>query len=74
MDLKKIISQDESEAIEFKKSLSESKEIIKTISAFANTSGSFKEISDTWKSWVIRIKRTAKESFRIYKPDEQNYK
>jgi len=47
MDLKKIISQDESEAIEFKKSL---------------------------KSWVIRIKRTAKESFRIYKPDEQNYK
>ena len=46
MDLKKIISQDESEAIEFKKSLSESKEIIKTICAFANTSGSFKEISD----------------------------
>jgi len=39
MDLKKIISQDESETVEFKKSLSESKEIIKTISAFANTKG-----------------------------------
>ncbi len=39
MDLKKIISQDESEAIEFKKSLSESKEIIKTTCAFANTKG-----------------------------------
>jgi ATP-dependent DNA helicase RecG len=39
MDLKKIISQDESETVEFKKSLSEGKEIIKTISAFANTKG-----------------------------------
>ena len=39
MDLKKIISQDESETVESKKSLSESKEIIKTISAFANTKG-----------------------------------
>ncbi|MBA7588514.1 hypothetical protein ES708_30573 [subsurface metagenome] len=39
MDLKKIISQGESETVEFKKSLSESKEIIKTISAFANTKG-----------------------------------
>ena len=39
MGLKKIISQDESETVEFKKSLSESKEIIKTISAFANTKG-----------------------------------
>ena len=39
MNLKKIISQGESETIEFKKSLSESKEIIKTISAFANTKG-----------------------------------
>ena len=39
MDLKKIISQDESETVEFKKSLNESKEIIKTISAFANTKG-----------------------------------
>ena len=37
MDLKKLISQDESEIVEFKKSLSESKEIIKTIFAFANT-------------------------------------
>ena len=39
MNLKKIISQGESEIVEFKKSLSESKEIIKTISAFANTKG-----------------------------------
>ena len=39
MNLKKIISQGESETVEFKKSLSESKEIIKTISAFANTKG-----------------------------------
>lgn len=39
MDLKKIVSQGESETIEFKKSLSESKEMIKTISAFANTKG-----------------------------------
>ena len=39
MNLKKIISQGESENVEFKKSPSESKEIIKTISAFANTKG-----------------------------------
>jgi len=39
MDLKKTISQGESETVEFKKSPSESKEIIKTISAFANTKG-----------------------------------
>jgi ATP-dependent DNA helicase RecG len=39
MDLKKIISQCESETLEFKKSIGESKEIIKTISAFANTKG-----------------------------------
>jgi len=39
MSLKKIISQGESETVEFKKSLSESKEIIKTISVFANTKG-----------------------------------
>jgi len=39
MNLKKIISQGESETVEFKKSLSESKETIKTISAFANTKG-----------------------------------
>ena len=35
MDLKKIISKGESETVEFKKSPGESKEIIKTISAFA---------------------------------------
>ena len=39
MNLKKIISQGESETVEFKKSPSESKEIIKTTSAFANTKG-----------------------------------
>ena len=39
MDLKKIVLQGESETLEFKKSLSESKEITKTISAFANTKG-----------------------------------
>jgi predicted HTH transcriptional regulator len=39
MNLKKTISQGESETVEFKKSPSESKEIIKTISAFANTKG-----------------------------------
>ena len=39
MNLKKVISQGESETVEFKKSLSEGKEIIKTISAFANTKG-----------------------------------
>ena len=37
MNLKKIISQGESETVEFKKSLSEGKEIIKAVSAFANT-------------------------------------
>jgi len=41
MDLKKIISQGESETVEFKKSPSESKEIIKTISTFANTKGTY---------------------------------
>ena len=39
MNLKKVISQGESETVEFKKSLSEGKEIIKTVSAFANTKG-----------------------------------
>ena len=37
MDLKKLISKDESEIIEFKKSTGEWKEIIETISAFSNT-------------------------------------
>ena len=39
MDLKKLISKDESEIIEFKKSTGEWKEIIETISAFSNTKG-----------------------------------
>ena len=39
MDFKKLISQGESEVLEFKKSTGEWKEIIETISAFANTMG-----------------------------------
>jgi len=39
MNLKKLISQGESETLEFKKSTGEWKEIIETISAFANTRG-----------------------------------
>ena len=39
MDLEKLISQGESEIIEFKKSPGEYKEIIETISAFSNTKG-----------------------------------
>ncbi len=39
MDLKKLIKRDESETLEFKKSVGEWKEIIKTITAFANTRG-----------------------------------
>ena len=39
MELKKLISQGESETLEFKESSGEWKEIIKTISAFANTRG-----------------------------------
>jgi len=36
-NIKNLISKEESENLEFKSSLSESKEIIQTISAFANT-------------------------------------
>src|SRR3989337_3426706 len=39
MDLKKLISNTESETIEFKESTGEWKEIIETISAFSNTKG-----------------------------------
>ena len=39
MNLKELISKGESETLEFKKSLSEWKEIIETISAFSNTKG-----------------------------------
>ena len=38
-NIKNLISKEESENLEFKSSLSESKEIIQTISAFANTKG-----------------------------------
>jgi len=41
MDLKNLFSQGESETLEFKKPIGESKEIIKTISAFANTKGTY---------------------------------
>ena len=37
--IKNLISKEESENLEFKSTLSESKEIIQTISAFANTRG-----------------------------------
>jgi ATP-dependent DNA helicase RecG len=57
MDLKKIISQGESETVEFKKSLSESKEIVETISAFANTIGGevFIGISNSGKVLGVEI-------------------
>ena len=57
MDLKKIISQGESETVEFKKSPSESKEIIKTISAFANTKGGriFVGVSNSGKVLSVEI-------------------
>jgi len=63
MDLKKIISQDESETVEFKKSLSESKEIIKTISAFANTKGGkiFIGISNSGKVLSVEIGKDTTE-------------
>jgi len=38
-NLKNLISQEESENLELKSTLSESKEIIQTISAFANKNG-----------------------------------
>ena len=57
MDLKKMISQGESETVEFKKSLSESKEIIKTISAFANIKGGriFIGVSNYGKALGVEI-------------------
>ena len=57
MNLKKIISQGESETVEFKKSPSESKEIIKTISAFANTKGGtiFTGVSNSGKVLSVEI-------------------
>ena len=57
MNLKKIISQGESETVEFKKSPGESKEIIKTISAFANTKGGriFVGVSNSGKALGVEI-------------------
>jgi len=57
MNLKKIISQGESETVEFKKSPGESKEIIKTISAFANTKGGriFVGVSNSGKVLSVEI-------------------
>ena len=62
MDLKKIISQGESETVEFKKSLSESKEIIKTVSAFSNTKGGriFVGISNYGKALGVEIGKDTK--------------
>jgi len=39
MSLENLIKKDESETLEFKKSLSEWREIIETVSAFSNTKG-----------------------------------
>ena len=39
MNLKELIAKGESETLEFKKSLSEWKEIVETVSAFSNTKG-----------------------------------
>ena len=57
MNLKKIISQGESETVEFKKSPSESKEIIRTISAFANTKGGtiFTGVSNSGNALGVEI-------------------
>ena len=39
ISLKKLVEKEESETLEFKKSLSEWKEIVETVSAFSNTKG-----------------------------------
>ncbi len=39
MNIKELLSKDETETVEFKKSLGEWKEIIETVSGFANTRG-----------------------------------
>ena len=39
MNLRELIAKGESETLEFKKSLSEWKEIVETVSAFSNTKG-----------------------------------
>ena len=39
MNLKELITKGESETLEFKKTLSEWKEIVETVSAFSNTKG-----------------------------------
>ena len=67
MDLKKIISQGESERLEFKKSLKLKDKVGESISAFSNSIGGIILIG-------ISDKKETKESNRIYKPEEQNYK
>ncbi len=64
MNLKKIISQGESETVEFKKSLSEGKEIIKTISAFANTKDGriFVGVSNYGKALGVEIVKDTVEN------------
>ena len=65
MNLKKVISQGESETLEFKKSIGESKEIIKTISAFANTKGGriFIGVSNYGKALGVEIGKDTAERF-----------
>jgi len=55
MNLKEIISQGESETIEFKESTGEWKEIIKTISAFTNTKGGNILIGASDKGKIIGV-------------------
>jgi len=72
MDLKKIISQGESETVKFKKSLSESKEIIKTISAFANTKGGTPPYKRVGKS-TLRMSKDEYERIILEKHKDKLY-
>ncbi len=72
MDLKKIISQGESETVEFKKSPGESKEIIKTISAFANTKGGKPPYKRVGKS-TLRMSKDEYERIILEKHKDKLY-
>jgi len=72
MNLKKIISQGESETVEFKKSLSESKEIIETISAFANTKGGKPPYRRVGKS-TLRMSKDEYERIILEKHKDKLY-
>jgi len=64
MDLEEMVLRGESETVEFKESTGEWKEIIKTISAFANTKGGIIIVGINNKSKVSGIqigKRTSED-------------